>query len=97
MRKLRPKKFRYFYSIKQPESTISNFQTLIVNVLSNRPNILFFKREKTWFLKKEITLKYIEKNSLETTDIIEKNFPISLLSIEKNHAFTNMNKIVCRV
>ena len=29
MRKLRPKKFRYFYSIKQPESTISNFQTLI--------------------------------------------------------------------
>ena len=97
MRKLRPKKFRYFYSIKQPESTISNFQTLIFNILSNRPNILFFKREETWFLKKEITLKYIEKNSLETTHIIEKNFPISPLSIEKNHAFTNMNKIVCRV
>ena len=46
---------------------------------------------------KEIALKYIEKNSLETTYIIEKNFPIRPLSTEKNHAFTNMNKIVCRV
>lgn len=40
MRKLSPEKFGYFYSVTQPESTISNFETLTFKVLSNKPNCL---------------------------------------------------------